>query len=115
VFLFKFFHILLVVSLLFVHQAQYAHTKHLLIQDNSCQVCVSQSLLDVSFHESNFFFVQNHQLENMLQKESLISVKKQKTKSPILAQQSNLQGQQTFEIAFLPLGYFSHAPPLCFS
>ena len=108
-------HIVLALLFLFAYQVNTVHSSQHFLEELGCTLCEASTELDANTHKSNVpVHVELTSLE-VAKVEQVVALKKPIVKQVPLVKRVDFTGLQTFVVAAIPLGYFSHAPPHTFS
>ena len=108
-------HIVLSLLFLFAYQVNTVHSSQHFLEEQGCTLCEASPQLDDNTHNSSVpVHVELTSLE-VTKVEQVVTCKKPIAKQLPLVKRADFTGLQTFVVAPIPLGYFSHAPPHTFS
>lgn len=114
----KLLHLLLTAFVLFAYQSNALHFEHVLEKKDDCHICIAEEQTQGVLYEISHA-LETHLTESIVenssvqQKISRPDIRKI-TQTPV-RKSADLTGLHDFYTTFIPLGYFSHAPPLSFS
>ncbi|HSR73214.1 MAG TPA: hypothetical protein VLL31_00085 [Sulfurovum sp.] len=110
----KLLHLLLTAFVLLAYQSNALHFEHVFEKKDDCHICLSDEQTDNVLYETSHA-LETHLTESIVensyvhQKISRPDVRKIVQKP--IRKTVDLAGLHSFYTAFIPLGYFSHAPP----
>lgn len=114
----KLFHYLLIAFVLLAYQSNTLHFEHLLEKNDDCHTCIAEEHTENVLHEISHVLaihlsesiVENSAAQQKISRPDIRKI----TQTPV-RKSADLTGLHDFYTTFIPLGYFSHAPPLSFS
>lgn len=114
----KLLHLLLTAFILLAYQSNALHFEHVLEKKDDCHVCIAEEQTQ-SVHYEVSHALETHLTESIVENSSV----QQKISRPDIRKiiqeptrkSVDLSGLHAYYSSFIPLGYFSHAPPFSLS
>ena len=114
----KLLHLLLTAFVLLAYQSNALHFEHVLEKKDDCHVCLAgekaENVLYASSHALEIHLtesiVENSSARQKISRTDIRKIIQEPTRKAV-----DLPGLHVFYTTFIPLGYFSHAPPVSLS
>ena len=106
----KLFKLLLISLVMLAYQTNVTHLDHLIQEDKECSVCISEKQIESASHQISFIadisILDTTQVKKRIVKEKTATISPKPTLKP-----TDFSGMRHYQVAKIPIGYSSHAPP----
>lgn len=106
-----FFHWTLIFFVLFAYQSKHLHFSHIIDNDEHCYLCINSKIIDKEIVPLSTLLYISHCSEDRRELPLNRAIKPSKIKQQILTTVLDFSHLSFARLYFIPLGYFSHAPP----